>query len=220
MNGPVGALIWWADRRRSVRARGTLAAVAVLAIVLTGCTHAAPDSTPAPRVATTSTSPAPGPSPAPTAVAFDASVKPVTPPELSGPPSAEAAGVVAMYFFDLFPYVVATGDLAPWDEITGSPCKYCASIRALADEIADAGNHSVGGQFEYTDVLTLDHRPNQYAVLLQLVQHPSQTVGPDGTVLEDFPDTLTASADMLVAWRDGGWKVDSVVFDLHRRERL
>jgi len=80
--------------------------------------------------------------------------------------------------------------------------------------------HSAGGQFEYTDVLTLDHRQNQYAVLLQLVQHPSQTVGPDGTVLEDFPDTLTTSADMLVAWRDGGWKVDSVVFDLHRRERL
>jgi len=141
---------------------------------------------------------------------FDASVEPVAPPELDGPPSKEAAGEVAEYFMALIPYIAATGDLSRWDAMSGELCKYCANIRSEVREIHLADRSSVGGELEFIETLTWDHRPDQYAVLLRYLEHPSWTVDHDGTVVEEFPGRQYFEADMLVIWRDGAWTIDAV----------
>jgi len=203
-----------------MRTQGALAALVLLAVVLAGCTDTTPAPPPPTLGATTSPTPSPSPSPTPTTDTFDASVMPVAPPELAGPPSKAAAAEVVKYFFSLFPYIQATGDYSRWDALTGHPCKYCVNVRAIAHDIIVADHHSVGGEIEFLQVDVHDYAPNEYAVLAWYVEHPSQVIDSAGKLVKDFPDTLTASADMHVSWRDGEWKIDAVVVDVYKRERL
>jgi len=208
------------------RVRGRVVTGLVALVVLGGCAATDPGETAAThgatssRVPSLSPPPSPVPSPSSTPSAFDASVEPVAPPELDGPPSQEAASEVAKYFFSLYPYIQATGDVSRWDALTGDPCRYCESGRAIAHDISAAGNRSVGGQIEFIGVDTDDYAPDEYAVLLWMVDHPSQVVDGHGNVVEDFPETITASADMHVSWRDGGWRIDTVAIDVYTKERL
>lgn len=222
---PQGRTNWTARRSDlgrfvPMRTQGALAGLTLLVVVLAGCTGASPDPMPATQVATTTPSPSPSPSstPSPTPTSspdeFDASVEPVAPPELDGPPSKEAAGEVAKYFMAHFPYIAATGDFTRWDAMSGEVCNYCASSRSIAHDLVMADRHSVGGEIEFTDVLTWDHRPNQFAVLLRFREHPSQTLDHRGVIVEDFPGIRDDEADMLVVWRDGAWQIDSVIVDV------
>jgi len=197
--------------------------LAMLVVTLTGCAGASAGPTTPILAATVSASdPArlnSSPTPMPTTTAFDASAMPVAPRELAGPPSGAAAAEVVKYFFSLFPYIQATGDLSRWDALTGYPCTYCGNVRSMARDIIAADHHSVGGEIEFLQVDVHDYAPNEYAVLAWYVEHPSQVLDSGGRVVKDFPDTLTASADMHVSWRHGGWKIDAVVVDVYQRER-
>lgn len=195
-----------------------LSSLAVLATGLAGCADAIHVPTVTARLATASPRSAPRPSPAPTTIVFDASVKPVAPPELAGPPSREAAGEVAKYFLAQFPYIQATGDLTTWHAMSGELCKFCKGGTTLVTELAAEGLHGSGGELSFLDVQIIDHRPHEYAVLVWYREQPSRSLDDEGTVVENFPDILTASADMHLVWNDPGWTVESVAIDVHERE--
>lgn len=204
-----------------MRTQGVLAGIATLVVVLTGCTGVEDgpvDPAGSTFVATSQAGPAPRPSPTLTTAGFDAAVPPVAPPGLAGPPSQDAAGEVATYFLSQFPYMQATGDYTHWDALTGHPCKYCVNGRAIAKRIIEAGHHSVGGELEFLRVDVHDYAPDEYAVLVWYVEQASRVVDGRGRVVREFPGPVTASADMHVSWRDGGWRVDTVTVDIYDEE--
>jgi len=211
-------------RRSAVRAQALAVALSALVLVLSGCAGTSPGPMRGTHVATVTPSPSPptepAPSPAPTQVEFDASVEPLAPPELDGPPSKEAAGEVAKYFMAHFPYIQATGDLTTWTSMSGAACTFCASGAELVRDLTATGQHSVGGEIEVFETYPSDYGPNQYAVLVWYREHPSRVVDDDGDVVKDFADLLTVTADMLVTWTDGKWAVESVSIELHAREAV
>lgn len=206
------------------RMRRGMVATVVLALVATllgGCTGGNGEEPPAPtlsRSASPSPSAAPPTSePSPTAspeeTSFDASVPPVPPASLEGPPTKAAASEVAQYFLALYPYMRATGDFAAWDALSGSPCDYCSNARKMVVAERQDGARGVGGRLEFGQIETFDSRTHEYAVAVHFTEYPSRLVGPGGKVVEENRKTSRVVADMLVVW-DGGWKVDSAVVDL------
>lgn len=117
----------------------------------------------------------------------------------------------------LSPYAEATGDLDAWTELSGEACAYCANARTIVEDLAARHQRAAGGEIVVTDTQVSPFRKDEYAVLLRLTQAPAQTLDSSGAVVEDFPDTIDVSADMLVVWSRGGWRVDSVVVDVHGR---
>ncbi|WP_447587149.1 DUF6318 family protein [Cellulomonas persica] len=190
---------------------------------LTACTGARADPVDATQSAAPATAAA-DPSPAalqptasatdvPTGAALDVRVPPARPAALEGPPTEENAKAVARYFLSLFPYVVATGDLEAWDALSGEPCSYCSSVRAFVSEIHDAGNHGEGGAFELGFTSGFDVGAGEFVVGIEYIETPSQTVAPDGTVVEDFPETLSYKANFSLAWTGSSWVVNGVQVD-------
>lgn len=206
--------------------RGALVGLVVLAVGgLAACTEDAPEPQPS-VTATRELQASPTLSPEPTvdpthamsASAFDATVPPEAPRALAGPPSKKSAGAVARYFMALSPYTQATGDLTAWNKLTGEACDYCASARGIVEDLVARGERGEGGEIVITDTQVSDHRANEYAVLLRLRQAPARTVDSAGIVVEDYPDTIDVSADMLLVWAGGEWRIDSVVVDVHGRD--
>lgn len=203
-----------------MRGQGALATALIVATLgLTACSGDQPDPTPTTPVAAPSPSRSPSPSasptpsPSPDVAEFDASVPPKAPKGLSGPPSSDAAVEVAQYFMSLFPYAQATGDLEAWNSLSGEFCDYCANAGDMVEELPE-GQHSVGGQIEFTETRASQIRAGEYGVRLRFTEHPSATLDASGAVVEDFPKTSRVVADMHVVWRDGRWSIESAAVDL------
>jgi len=124
------------------RNRAILAAASITAVLLVaGCDSDEPAS-PSPEPTQTSASPeasaTPSPSPTPT-------VKAPEPPKAmddDGPAGAEAA---AVYFLELDPYIMKTGDTAEYEAMSHKTCDYCASRLDQAKQIAERGDIFTGG---------------------------------------------------------------------------
>lgn len=196
--------------------------LALATLALTACTDASPppDGTKPTAVATASPMPSPTPSqaapaPSPTRAADeqDVTVPPERPAALGGPGTEENAKAVGRYFLSLFPYVVATGDLTAWDALSGQSCTYCSSVREFVTEIHDAGHHGEGGAFELGFTSGFDVGGGDFVVGIEYIETPSQTVAADGTVVEDFPETLSYKANFSLTWTGTTWVVNGVQVD-------
>lgn len=62
-----------------------------------------------------------------------------------GTPGTDGAAAAASYFMELYPYVLATGDLAEWDAISADTCDFCINTRAEVERLEAAGLRSIGG---------------------------------------------------------------------------
>ncbi len=135
-----------------------------------------------------------------------------TPPErpaaLDGPATEENAKAVGRYFMSLFPYAIATGDLASWNELSGPSCRYCQSVRDAVAEVHDAGNLGTGGAFEIGFTSSFELGTDEFLVGVEYIENPSQTVAPDGTVVEDFPGRNLRKANLNISWTGSAWVVD------------
>ncbi|MCL3860985.1 DUF6318 family protein [Actinotalea sp. K2] len=113
--------------------RGALLLAGALVLV-TGC---AAEVAPQPI----QTLPAPSPSPAPE---VDTVLAPQRTPEMERDDGVGAAAA-AQYFLHLFTYVLATGDLTEWDEVTWEECQSCAAIRDDVLRVYGGGGHFAPG---------------------------------------------------------------------------
>lgn len=157
-------------------------------------------------------SPTPAPSPAPSdAPTFgpdqDVTRPPTPPAALDGPATENNAVLVGKYFMSLFPYMVATGDTMRWDALSGKNCNYCKNARRIATDIRDAGNHGAGGAFDIGFGSVAVDDDGSFLVGVQYVENPSQTLGPEGELVEDFPDTYKMQATLRLRWTNGTWQV-------------
>jgi hypothetical protein len=119
-------------------ARGVIVGVLVVGVVV-GCSSPEPVvESPSPVVE------APSPSPTPT-LTVEGPVKPERPADMDRTDEVGAAAA-AVYFLELYPYVMATGDLAEWDAMTWAElCSFCTAtrerqvLRAAASETYEGG---------------------------------------------------------------------------------
>ncbi|WP_198303468.1 DUF6318 family protein [Cellulomonas sp. PSBB021] len=192
----------------------------VSALALAGCTaegaaRPEPTTTSATPVPTPTVSPSPTPSSSPSAAPTsgpdqDVTKPPARPAALDGPATEDNAIAVGKYFMSLFPFIIATGDYAEWDALSGPDCQFCASSRERAAKIHEAGNHGTGGAMDIGLGTVATDRDGSFLVGIQLVEHGSQTVDSDGNVIEDFPGDMTLRASMKLSHGADGWTVDGV----------
>nr|WP_243861059.1 DUF6318 family protein [Cellulomonas uda] len=212
-----------------MRSRGSWAVGLVLVGVLAsaGCTAegtAAP-TTPRPTTSSHATvTPTPDPSPTPTPSSApsvaptsgpdqDVTKPPARPDALDGPATEDNAVAVAKYFTALYSYIVATGDFTEWDALSGPDCRFCESGRESAEEVHNAGNHGTGGAVDLGFGSASAQGDGTFVVDVQFTEYPSQTVNPQGVVVEDFPGTLQLKATMVLSHDGRGWRVEGVKID-------
>lgn len=201
--------------RRAVSALVALGFVAGLGAAVAGCSgDPGPTTTP-----TVAEEPSPSPTPTPTPTP-DASVKPERPEAMDVADSA-GAEAAAVYFLQLFAYVYATGDLTEWREMSHPECVYCASVSSGVEEMSAASRYAVGGLDTITGVNSTEVESGRWwTVDVDLVQAPSQTLDQDGTVIEDFPDTVGYHMDIAVVSEASRWLIRAVSHTETSRERL
>ncbi|QWC15830.1 hypothetical protein KKR89_16470 [Cellulomonas dongxiuzhuiae] len=107
----------------------------------------------------------------------------------------------------LYPYVLATGDLAEWDALSATTCEFCSNTRAEVERLQAAGQRSVGG----VTVLSATGQDlganGWYRATLSVAITPSEDIDKAGVVV-DTNDGGTYTIDVAMTWSDG-WTIDS-----------
>lgn len=184
--------------------RGVRAGLGVLVgLALVGCTGAAsePDvGASSPRVsaeASVSASPS-----VPT--------KP-TRPEAMGRDDAEGAAAAAVYFIELYPYVMATGDTAEFEAMSHRACGFCSELIRQAAGIRGKGEVFTGGAttVEITKVFARDSVTGIYPFDSRIVQDAQTITGRDGRVVLDAEREVLLRR-IEIGRQDGRWVMVTV----------
>ncbi|MCK9794426.1 DUF6318 family protein [Isoptericola sp. 4D.3] len=190
-------------RNRAILAATSIAAAALLVAGCEGDTPATPSAEP---TASASADASPSPSPSSTAVV----VAPERPDAMDddGPAGAEAA---AVYFLELDPYIMQTGDTAEWETMSLKSCEYCANRLDQANEIADRDDAFSGGE---TNVVVLhtyeqDASTGIWPIDVRVREGASTIKDSNGEVLFTSLDK-SGELRMEMAKRDGAWVVVGV----------
>jgi hypothetical protein len=162
------------------RARLTAVAVALGAVLLTGCAGETPE---APSESLPSSS-----SPAPTTEALPA----VGPADFPVPPEArtkDAAGAEAflLYWIDLLNRQRAIPAGQPLRDL-GPECQECLRIAKNYDEAAVAGSRYIGGEVSVNDVPTPRLEGDTVRIAFGARREPVSLVDKAGTEIEGRPD--------------------------------
>lgn len=107
-------------------------------------------------------------------------VKPTRPAEmdLTDERGAEAA---ARYFFELYRYVVVSGDAAEWRAMSWTTCNFCGRIADAADEDLASGATNAGGAVTLYDIeVGYDDLLDGYPVMASYSQEPATWTSRDG----------------------------------------
>lgn len=163
---------------------GALVLVVGIGVVLGGCSAPAPEGDETPSVVSEAPSPTPSPTPTPTGP-----VKPERPADMDRTDEVGAAAA-ATYFLELYPYVMATGDLEEWGQVSMTEsCELCIAVMEHVADYESTGNQYVGGAVSVEIIRTyaLDTLYGGYPVDVRLVQEGSSVISPDGAVIEDEP---------------------------------
>lgn len=124
--------------------------------------------------------------------------------DAAGPDGAAAA---ASYLMELYPYVLATGDLTEWDVLSADTCDFCANTRAEVQELVAAGQRSVGG-ITILSATGKDLGANGwYSATVEVDLAPSEDIDSSGAVVGSN-DGGRYTVDVALTWADG-WRVDS-----------
>lgn len=151
----------------TVRRRAVLGALALGAVVLSGC-QANPEP---PPIDTASSSPSPSPSPTDAA--------PTLPAEAQGT-SEKAAKAFVRHYIDLVNFAMRTGDVHALSTLSDPGCTSCAEvIRNIEGLYADGGHlEGEGWEVRTTKVFPLAD-PRSYAVQASILVHPqTRVIGP------------------------------------------
>lgn len=192
------------------RRRGALVLTgAVLASLVVGCSSTDPViESPAPVV---SEEPSPTPTPTPTSTG---PVKPERPADMDRTDEVGAAAA-ATYFLELYPYVMATGDLAEWDAMTWEEtCEFCTTVRSESVTTMENGYAYTGAELELSSVTVgaLDTLIGGYPVVADYVQSPHRSEGAAGEVISE-DDGSSGRLQIDTLHTNDGWKILALVVE-------
>lgn len=172
-----------------VRGRGFVVGVLLVGL-LAGCSSGAPVVEPSLPVVSQAPSPVPSPSPT-------GPVKPERPADMERTDEVGAAAA-AVYFLELYPYVMATGDLEEWDAISYVDlCEFCVKVVSDVADFQSAGSSYTGGEVtvEVTKTYPVDTLLGAYPLDVKLTQAASTVKDPSGVIVDS---TEAASAPLRV----------------------
>ncbi len=124
-------------------------------------------------------------------------------------PSAAGAAAAASYFFALYPYVFASGDLAEWSALSSDTCEYCQNVRKSVEDQTARGVVGSGAEVTVESAEGIEVTPGEtYAADLVVTQAPSFEMTRDG---ERVPDGDGGRFQIHVAlgW-ESGWVVRAI----------
>jgi hypothetical protein len=190
-----------------------VAAGAVAALALAGCTsgsgEAGPTTQPTDTPSVAASTPAVTPSPTPTATKTAAAAKgaPKRPAGMNAN-TAEGARKTALYFNQLYPYIMTTGDLRAFDQLSvKKECDFCAKARAQAVKIKREHLTFAGGSIKSKVLTTYDRDTlyDGYPLDVQMVQQ-AFSIRDKGSVVHAEPaKTFMATVEVVRAGH--GWKI-------------
>ena len=189
---------------------GAIALVIGMGVVLGGCSTPAPEVEKTPPVVSQAPSPTPTPTPTPTGP-----VKPERPADMDRTDEVGAAAA-ATYFLELYPYVMATGDIEEWGQVSMTEtCELCTAVMGHVEDYVSSGNRYVGGGVS-VDVLktyALDTLYGGYPVDVKVAQDGSSVISPDGAVMEEEPAEVSELRVEVIhdgnSWRLAGVSNDA-----------
>jgi len=111
--------------------------------------------------------------------------------------SADGAIAAAKYFVELYVYAHRSGDLAPWSEMSGPECDFCAHVVERVEEVYDAGGHIEHEDFAWEGAPKTTKSParSMWEVRLSAVEGASVRYDGDGGVLKE---TAGGPVDMTI----------------------
>ncbi|GIG40630.1 hypothetical protein Cph01nite_23920 [Cellulomonas phragmiteti] len=107
----------------------------------------------------------------------------------------------------LYPYVLASGDLAEWNSMSAETCDFCANTRSEVERLHGAGIRSLGA----IEVLSATGKDlganNWYAADLTVRIAPSSDIDANGAVVGSN-DGGTYDLNFAMTWAER-WIIDS-----------
>jgi hypothetical protein len=178
-------------------------AVALVALLLAGCTGPAPAPTDPGTTAQATSSPSPSaaessPAPSPTPVV----VAPERPAAMDDD-GYEGAQAAATYFQLLDTYMMKTGDTAEWEAMSHEECSTCANRLEQARAIAENGDVFEGGETTVRVLHTYeqDEPTGIWPLDVEVATERATITAPDGEVL--LADEATTFRDRMEVARHG-----------------
>lgn len=191
-------------RSRAILAAASIAAATAL---LVAACDGDPPATPSPEPTTTRSSAEASPSPSATSTAVV--LAPERPKEMDddGPAGAEAA---AVYFLELDPYIMKTGDTAEWEAMSQESCEYCANRLDQARLIAERGDTFDGEtQATTTHTYAQDAVTGIWPIDVEITESRTSITDTAGEVVFDQASSVRTSR-IEVARSDERWVVVEV----------
>ena len=197
------------------RVVGGAALGVAVALLVAGCTSGSGEAGPttAAAVGTAVTTPAatlsgtPSPTATPTG-STKASGAPKRPAGMNAN-TAEGARKTALYFLQLYPYVMRTGDTKEWDRLSvAKQCGFCSDVRSKAVSKRKRLQVYSGGEISAKVVTTYDRDTlyGGYPLDVSISQHASVTHDRDGKVVATGKaNSSLLTVDVLRASK--GWKI-------------
>lgn len=119
-------------------------------------------------------------------VTFTPPPKPVAPDTLDDP-TAEGAFSAIRYFYDLYPYAYATGDIEGLKDVSGNACGYCMKLMDRIEKLHADGGVASGNAIEIVNAeyVAATATPFHFEFQVEFRQGPGQLQrSTDGTVEE------------------------------------
>ena len=124
----------------------------------------------------------------------------------------KGAAAAAVYFIELYGYVLQTGDLTEWNAMSFPDCQFCQSTAKYVQSVHARGERIVGGDLkaEVLAIHELDSFVGGYPIDLRVTQEPASVYAADGT--EDGAMAgATKSGRFHTIFIDGAWQIAEVV---------
>ncbi|MFC7405673.1 DUF6318 family protein [Georgenia alba] len=117
----------------------------------------------------------------------------------------------ARYFWSLYSYAYATGDLDEWRDLSHPECATCQTVVDRVTELHDAGGHAEGGmiRLDVIEATPPGEGDLYFNVHVEGTQEPLTHIGEGGDTLAESSGT-EMNADMALARDADGWLVREV----------
>ncbi len=132
-------------------------------------------------------------------------------PEAMNRKDAEGAAAAAEYFIELYPYVMATGDVEEFEAMSHKACGFCEDLAAQALAIREEGEIFAGG--ETSVQITKEYRRDEvtgiYPFDSRITQEAQTITAADGSVVLDA-DREVLERRIEMGRRAGEWVMVTV----------
>ena len=198
-----------------------VAAVAVSALLLTGCNSGGdPNSggtSSVSQTATSTASPTATPTATPAYVPASASGRaqnvpvPVL-PEVAKMETKEGLEAFARHWYATLTFAYETGGMKPLESISSPTCVSCARVKEVVEGWHSGGQWIAGGRMVVEGAQTkfLEVAPGEYQILIQVRQEPLSYYRADKS-LDETTESKPAIGDIMVAgYENGVWTAKTV----------